>query len=73
MDEKGVNAPSQLIPLMRVEQTEGAHQNSDFDKGELSLVPEVFVNNRADATNITHVQVELDKLMGSLRVSTNLC
>ena len=53
----GVNAPSQLIPLMRVEQTEGAHQNSDFDKGELSLVPEVFVNNRADATNITHVHV----------------
>lgn len=49
----GVNAPSQLIPLMRVEQTEGAYQNSDFDKGELSLVPEVFVNNRTDATNIT--------------------
>lgn len=66
------NMPSQLIPLMRVERAEGAHQNSDFDKGELSLMPKVFVDNRADATNITNVQVVV-VMPGTTKTTADTC
>lgn len=49
--------PSQLIPLMEVEQVKNFRQNRDPSKGALSTMPEIYVNNKADATNVTHMQV----------------
>ena len=49
--------PAQLIPLMEVEQVKNFRQNRDPSKGALSTMPEIYVNNKADATNVTHVQV----------------
>lgn len=49
--------PSQLIPLMEVEQVKNFRHGRDTSKGALSPMPDVYVNNTADATNVTHVQV----------------
>lgn len=51
------NIPSQLIPLIEVEQVKNFRQNRDPNKDALSPMPEIYVNNKADATNVTHVQV----------------
>ena len=51
------HTPSQLIPLMEVEQVKNFRQNCDPSGGALSPMPDVYVNNTADATNVTNVQV----------------
>ncbi len=51
------HTPSQLIPLMEVEQIKNFRQSRDTSKGALSPMPDVYVNNTADATNVTNVQV----------------
>ena len=49
--------PSQLIPLMEVEQVKNFRQSRTPNKDALSPMPDVYVNNTADATNVTNVQV----------------